>query len=250
MEKKVKTENFQFKDIDHEGMETLEAISGAERFNTWMFDTIKPYVSGNVLEIGSGIGNMSAIALKHTNELTISDIRDNYCSYLTDHFEDQVKDVLKIDIIDPDFDAKHKSLFASFDTIFALNIVEHVKDDQLALSNIKKLLKPKGKAVILVPAYQSLYNNFDRELEHYRRYTLNSLSHLFEVNNYTIIHRQYFNFFAIFGWWFSGKILNKKTVPSGQMKLFDALVPVFKLIDKILMNKIGISAIVVGEKDG
>jgi 2-polyprenyl-3-methyl-5-hydroxy-6-metoxy-1,4-benzoquinol methylase len=246
---KVKTEEFQFKDIDHEGMETLEAISGAVRFNTWMFDTIKPYVKGDVLEIGSGIGNMSSIALQHTQDLTISDIRDNYCSYLSNHFGDQVKDVLKMDIIDPDFDQKHQALFGSFDTVFALNIVEHVKDDVAAMKNIKKLLKPGGKAVILVPAYQSLYNNFDKELEHYRRYTLQSLTKILRPITTALFIGNILIFSPFFGWWFSGNVLKKKTVPSGQMKLFDTLVPAFKVVDKVLGNKIGISAIVVGEKD-
>ena len=153
-----------------------------------------------------------------------------------------------MDIIDPDFDQKHHNLFGSFDSIFALNIVEHVKDDSLAVANCKKLLKKGGRLIILVPAYQKLYNRFDEELEHYRRYTLKGLISLFKKNEFQIIHNQYFNFIAILGWWFSGSILRKKTIPKGQMKLYDSLVPVFKIIDKILLNKIGISAIVVGKK--
>lgn len=244
----IKTESFEFKAIDQEGLETLEAISQAYRFNNWMYKTIAPYCSGKILEIGSGIGNISKQFINNNQRLTVSDIRDNYCNYLRHNYSENVDDIKNINIVDKDFDTKHADIFGKFDSIFALNIVEHVKDDVLAIKNCKKLLKDGGNLIILVPAYQSLYNNFDKELEHYRRYTLKSLSNLFTINTINIIHKQYFNFFAIFGWWFSGAILRKKTIPEGQMKIYDMLVPVFRLIDKIILNKAGISAIVVGKK--
>lgn len=239
---------FEFKTIDQEGMQTLEAISQAKKFNQWMYQTIAPFCQGKILEIGSGIGNISSQFIEDKQRITVSDIRDNYCSYLTNHFDQKVDDVINIDIIDPDFDKKHHHIFETFDSIFALNIVEHVKDDEVAIANCKKLLKKGGNLIILVPAYQSLYNRFDTELEHYKRYTIKNLSALFSKNELEILHRQYFNFFAIFGWWFTGSILKKKTIPEGQMKLFDAFVPIFKVVDKLLFNKIGISAIVVGKK--
>lgn len=240
--------NFQFKEIDHEGMQTLEAISQANHFNHWMYHTIKPYCKGNILEIGSGIGNITKEFIKSDIKITASDIRNNYCSYLSNNYDDYLNDILLLDIIDPNFDQKFKKYFGSFDTIFALNIVEHVKDDNLAIANCKKLLKKDGHLIILVPAYQALYNKFDKELEHFRRYNLKTLSKLFTDNHLEIIHRQYFNFVAILGWWFSGSVLKKKTIPEGQMKLYNSLVPIFKIIDKIVLNKIGISSIVVGKK--
>ena len=70
--------------------------------------------------------------------------------------------------------------------------MEHIKDDHLAIKNMVKLLKPGGNLVILVPAYQALYNNFDTTLEHYRRYNKKSLTSL--MGNYgEIISAFYFN---------------------------------------------------------
>jgi hypothetical protein len=126
-------------------------------------------------------------------------------------------------------------------------VVEHIKDDNLAISNAKKLLKHDGNIIILVPAYQALYNRFDIVLEHYRRYNEQRLNSLLS-NHFTLIHSQYFNFIGIFGWFFSGSILKKKTVPAGQMSLFNKLVLLFKMVDKLLMNKAGLSVISVGKK--
>ena len=52
---------FSFKEIDEEGMETLKAISEANKFNEWMYERIAPDCSGKILEIGSGIGNISCL---------------------------------------------------------------------------------------------------------------------------------------------------------------------------------------------
>lgn len=54
---------------------------------------------------------------------------------------------------------------------------------------------------------------------------------------------------GIFGWWFSGSILRGKTIREWQMKLYNMLVPIFKLIDKMMMNKVGLSVITFGTKN-
>jgi hypothetical protein len=63
-----------------------------------------------------------------------------------------------------------------------------------------------------------------------------------------VVNSQYFNLAAIAGWWFSGNILKKETIPTGQMRLYNALVPIFKVIDKLVFNRVGISVIVEGIK--
>lgn len=244
------SDNYKFKDIDQEGMDTLNVVGEADRFNTWMYQTVKPYCSGNILEIGSGIGNISDYFLDNNEEITLSDIRQNYLDILGKKHQgkDNLKGLLLLDIIDPEFDSKFADYFETFDSIYALNIVEHVKDDLLAIENIKKLLKPGGLMIILVPAYQKLFNIFDEELEHYRRYNMKMLDQLMVKNSLDIVHHQYFNFIGIFGWWFSGSVLKKKTIPEGQMKLYNMLVPIFRIVDKVIGRSMGLSVISVGKK--
>jgi hypothetical protein len=109
-------------------------------------------------------------------------------------------------------------------------------------------LKEGGNLVILVPAYMSLYNRFDEELGHYRRYTKKSLEKIFTANSLEIIHRQYFNFAGIPGWYVSGKIQKNRTIPGSQMAFYNRLVPVFRLFDKLILNSAGLSVIMVGRK--
>lgn len=244
------SKQFKFKEIDSEGLETLDVISDAVKFNNWMYQTIRPFCSGRILEIGSGIGNISALFIHSNQTITLSDIRENYTSLLVKKFTNHanLEEVVLLDLVAENFQEKYASYLETFDTIFALNVVEHIEDDKQAIENCKLLLKKGGRLIILVPAYQSLYNVFDQELFHFRRYTTRSLKNIFEKNDLKIINSQYFNSIGIIGWYISGKIQKNKTIPKNQMKIFNFFVPVFKIIDLILFKKIGLSAIVVGEK--
>jgi 2-polyprenyl-3-methyl-5-hydroxy-6-metoxy-1,4-benzoquinol methylase len=241
--------DFAFKEIDREGLETLQAIAEADRFNEWMYKTILPYCKERILEVGSGIGNISTFFIRDGHQIMLSDIRENYCQFLRMQFGDKPNcaGVLQLDLVHPAFDQEYATHLSSFDTVFALNVVEHINDHELAVKNALKLLKEGGHLVILVPAYQQLYNRFDKELEHYRRYTRKTLLGLMSPH-VEILHSQYFNCAGIPGWFFSGKILRKKTIPKGQMSLFNKLVPVFRLVDKLIANRAGLSVIAAGRK--
>jgi len=241
---------FNFQEIDPEGQDTLEVIAKADRFNKWMFETILPFCAGSILEVGSGIGNISHFFLESGLRITLSDIRSHYCDVLKNTFSGAktLEEILLINLADRDFENTYVKYRETFNTVFALNVVEHIQDDRSAIRNCRFLLKKGGKLIILVPAYQMLFNNFDMELGHFRRYTKHSLKSLFVENEFEVIHSQYFNMIGILGWFVSGKLMGKKSIPKGQMGLYNKLVPVFRIMDKITFQRIGLSVIAVGRK--
>ena len=239
--------DFKFREIDSDGWDTLDVISEAYQFNEWMFDEIKKFCTGKVLEIGSGIGNISAKFIAAGYDITLSDIRENYCTILREKFP--ARPVVQMDLTHPGFDVEYAGHLSCYDSIFALNVVEHIQDDSLAIANCFKLLKYGGSVVILVPAFQELYNRFDAELEHYRRYNRSMLNGLLVQNNFRVAHSRYFNFMGIPGWYFSGKLQNNRTIPRWQMGIYNKLVPLFKIVDKCLFHTVGLSVISVGVKD-
>lgn len=240
----------EFIENDVIGEATLDVISRADHFNNWMYQTIKPFCRGKVMEIGCGIGQMSGFFLRDNFEIALADIRKGYCKRVRETFSNfpNLLGVELMDLVDPDFDKKFSKYFDHFDTVYSLNVVEHIHADILALKNANKLLKKGGRLIILVPSYQWLYNGMDQELAHYRRYTISSLSKVFQAADFQVIHQQYFNFIGILGWFVNGKILGNKMVTNGQMDLYNLLVPAIKLVDKIIFNSAGLSTIVVGEK--
>lgn len=238
---------FDYKEIDEEGKETLETIAAAVNFNKWMFDTISPFCNGSILEIGSGIGNISQFFFAGKKNIHLSDIRKHYRDTLAEKFKQYKPEVLDIDLVDKDFEYNHPHLLNNFETVFALNVVEHIENESLAMHNCKKMLKQDGRIIILVPAYEILYNRFDKELGHHRRYDKRMLNNLLS-KHFEILYSQYFNMAGIVGWYLSGSVMKKKVIPKKQMKLYDSLIPLFKIIDKIIFNSAGLSVISVGKK--
>jgi 2-polyprenyl-3-methyl-5-hydroxy-6-metoxy-1,4-benzoquinol methylase len=233
------------------GSETLFIIKDANEFNMWMYQTIRPYCSGEILEIGSGIGNISQFFLRDGYQITLSDVRNDYCKKLRDRFSafENLRGIIHLDIVHSDFEKEYQDHFSKYDTIFALNVIEHVHDDNLAIQNCRALLKSAGKLIILVPAYPQLYNSFDKGLQHYRRYTKKSLNLLVTKNNFVILKSQYFNAVGILGWFISGKLQKNRTIPKGQMKVYDNLMPVIRTIDRILLNQVGLSVITLAQSN-
>jgi SAM-dependent methyltransferase len=63
----------------------------------------------------------------------------------------------------------------SVDVLIMLNVLEHIENDVLALKKAFQLLKPGGKLIIEVPAGPSLYDAYDAQLQHFRRYSAEEL---------------------------------------------------------------------------
>ena len=156
-----------YKEIDIEGELILKSMSKGTKLNHWMYSQIKPYVKGKILEIGSGIGNISRYFIENGDEICLSDIRDQYLKLLREKYPDN--EVIKIDLVDSDFDVKHSKLFETFELVFALNVIEHIEEDRKALINLSKLLKPNGFMYILVQLIK-FYLIIDKILFHHRRY--------------------------------------------------------------------------------
>jgi 2-polyprenyl-3-methyl-5-hydroxy-6-metoxy-1,4-benzoquinol methylase len=238
---------FEYKDLDEEGLSVLDVISSADSFNRWMYDTIAPFCPGTILEIGSGIGNISQFFIKENKSIFVSDIRLNYRNFIKNKFDLDGKRVIDIDIADVDFQNKYSDLLGKFDSVFCLNVVEHIEDDNISIANMMQLLKAGGKLTVLVPAYHWLYNGLDVTLNHYRRYNKKSLVKLMSKHG-VVFDSFYFNAIGILGWFVSGKIFKNKTILQGEMKLYNSFVPLFKLVDRILFRKIGLSVVCVIKK--
>jgi SAM-dependent methyltransferase len=235
---------------DPVGLHTLHVIAKAERFNRWMYDQIKDHLKGEILEIGSGIGNISKLVIESDHSITLSDYNEEYCAILKEKFSGNrnVRDVIRIDLLHPEFEKKFLRQKEKFDCIFLLNVIEHIEDDKLSIRNCRFLLKPGGHLILLAPAYSWLYGTFDEQLGHYRRYTIKSMSELLQDQNFEIRSGSYFNVAGIAGWFLFGKIFRRRMLGKNAMSAFNSIVPFAKLTDKLMARKAGLSIIATGIK--
>jgi SAM-dependent methyltransferase len=236
---------------DLTGLETLEIFSGASEINRWLFEKINGFLQGEILEIGSGIGNISGFLLSEHPSVYLSDVRQEYCLRLENKFHGHphLRRIYQLNLAQPDFKNHYSDLLETFDTVIALNVVEHIQDDQTAIENATALLRIGGKLVVLVPAIPGLYNSLDRHLGHFRRYTKIELKKLLEQAGLKFGGCRFFNAAAIPGWWCAGSLLKEEIVTPSKLRLFNRLVPFFKIIDPLLSPFTGISLITSGIKN-
>lgn len=79
-----------------------------------------------------------------------------------------------------------------FRLVLALDFLEHVKNDQKVVREIKRVLKPSGMIIASVPAYSTLYSYWDKMLGHFRRYSKSDLIQLMKANNLEINFISYY----------------------------------------------------------
>lgn len=207
-----------------------------------MFDRLRRWVGRRVLEIGSGIGNLSAF-LVDSERLVLTDTREEYLDRLRTRFAKQPNIAVARLYLPNELGALAGQ---RFDTIICLNVLEHVDDDIAALQAMRRLLAPAGRLILLVPALPALYGTMDKALGHHRRYQRGSLTSLLDATGFKVAHVEYFNLAGIPGWWFAGKVLRRRMIPAASLKLYDALVPLFRL-ERLIPWRVGQSLIAIGE---
>ena len=89
----------------------------------------------------------------------------------------------------------------SFDVVGAFDVLEHCEPEGVALDEFARVLRPGGRLLMSVPAYQWAWSDFDEENGHHRRYTrdravLAVQRHGFEVLRVSYAFAGTFPFFA------------------------------------------------------
>lgn len=82
-----------------------------------------------------------------------------------------------------------------FDLVCMFDAIEHIEDDDRAMREVARVLRPGGRVFVSVPAYQFLYANNDRVAQHYRRYTRPRLRKVFEQAGLVVERNTHTNVF-------------------------------------------------------
>lgn len=225
-----------------------EAITRATRYMRWVTDVMRPYLGRRLLEVGLGHGG--------------------YCGYFgpleryvgVDLDAEAVEQARRarpeerievLDIAAPDVNSRLGA--EQFDTIVAINVLEHVPDDRAALGNLASILEPGGHLLLWQPALPMLYNDLDRLAGHVRRYTRASL--LGRVpDSLEPIDVAYMNPIGGLGWWLNGlkrkQSLNDRHV-NAQIAWFDRCgVPVSRALNPLTRRFFGQSIFLAARQRG
>jgi glycosyltransferase involved in cell wall biosynthesis len=226
--------------------QTLLRMKKLHRYNRWLFSKFRPFLGQRVLEVGSGIGNITKF-LVNRDLVIATDVEPEYLALLKNTFRNYRKIMVEnFDISGTDIE-RYRGY--RIDSVISFNVLEHVKEDEKALGNVFGLLEPGGRFHLFAPAHQWLFGTMDRNLGHYRRYGKEELRKKLENAGFRVLLLKYFNRAGILGWFLNGKVFGRKELPSFQLRLYNSLVPLFK-IEEILPLPFGASLVAVAEKPG
>jgi SAM-dependent methyltransferase len=235
----------------YSGHENLEIVSQNNRFNNWIYDEILPGLKGDILEVGSGIGTFSEKIIRDfpLSHITLTDISLAYVKRLEKRFSksnNNNDDNNNISICKLDLNCKEdydKIGYERFDSIIAINVLEHVENDIYALQQLHKLLKNGGMLIILVPCHKFLYNIIDKKIGHLRRYSKKDLEFKITKTRFNVERMFYFNMLGIIGWYVNGNLAKSPKINRNASELFGRIVPLLKYAEKMTAKKIGLSII-------
>lgn len=149
-----------------------------------LIDTIATTKNPSIVSIGCGNGTELQF-LQSKGRVTGLDID----SQVVTHCKAKGFDVIQADLL-------NNALSERFDIVVAMDIVEHIKDDQKAIQALYALLKPGGSVIITVPAFPFLWTELDEltDFPHHRRYTRASLKKIIKKQGMQVTLCSYYNF--------------------------------------------------------
>ena len=215
-----------------EGLRNLLAMRHAANYNAWTMERLQPWMGQRVLEAGCGIGSLTHHMVGR-ERLVAVDVNPDYVSRLRSHMMHSPN--VRIEAMDlTDSGAYDRLLDEDLDTVLCSNVLEHLPDDDQVLRDFHRVLRPGGRAVVLVPFGAWMYGTLDEAIDHQRRYDRRDLAEKMVRSGFEVEAMFGFNHLAWFGWVLNGKLLKRRTLPSGQVRLFDMVVPGLRLVDSLL----------------
>ena len=133
----------------------------------------RPPAGGRLLEIGCGTGHNLEM-LSEFGQLDALEL------------DDTARAVAEMRLGRPVMDSPLPELRGvpqrTYDLVAALDVIEHIDDDEASIASIATLLKPGGKLVMTVPAHEWMWSAHDVVSHHKRRYSKRSLKKLIEAS--------------------------------------------------------------------
>ncbi len=211
------------------------AMRKALRYHRWVFDSFARFLQGPVLEVGSGHGIYTRWLRQRGHEVIASDVDPAACTAIAAEFADDAGvGTVCMDGIEP-----AKLAGRAISSIAAVNVLEHIEDDARFAASAAELLLARGggRMAVFVPALPSLFGPMDKLAGHHRRYRGTDLRRLLETAGFEIVRLRSFNGVGGLGWWLNSVFARPKSLADGaiqsQVGIFNALVPLFRLVDPV-----------------
>ncbi len=222
----------------------LDTFSRARNWRSYWASVVRPYIAGDVLEVGAGIGANIA-------PVNNSQVRSIHCLEpdpgLATHLSWAAREIPGATVsVGTICDLSGRL----FDTILYIDVLEHIEDDKSELARAVRLLKPAGRLIILAPAHEALFSCYDNALGHCRRYNRRTLS-LCSPPGCRLEKMDYLDSVGLLASSANKVMLKQSVPPLWQILLWDrCMVPLSRALDRLLGYRLGKSIVAVWVRVG
>lgn len=198
------------------------------RYRRYQYDLIAPHCGRSVLEVGAGLGEFAAL-FTGRDRVVATDVDAGAVKVMNERFADR-----------PEIEARQLDLEGEIgidepvESVVAINVLEHFEDDVATLKALAGLVTPGGSIVLWVPAYQSLYGEFDRSVGHFRRYSPQMAREAVTNAGLTCELSRPVNLLGGLAWWAAVRRGGTGSPNSKLVEIYDrVVVPASRVLDRV-----------------
>jgi len=213
---------------------SIPSVKSSDQLLQWVYQLIRPYTKGGILEVGSGDGDMASLFVLDKAPLSVSDPHARNCYALKKMFEGEplIQRIRRIDLLHKEFNTKYERYLDKFDTVMCLHSIDHQNDHSLMLNNAKKLLSNRGRLIVLLPAWAALFGESDEGFHDWLKCNHRHLRKLLG-RDVEFLNTQYFT------------LLKPPIASNPPVDQYHQEVPIFEVSEKKSLCRRGLSVIVV-----
>jgi hypothetical protein len=232
-------------DLPYVGQE-LDVFAHAKRWKRYWSSCVRPFLTGDVLEVGAGIGANTPMLTPHL-------VRSWTCLEPDAKLAQRAAAALAADsstaqcqVLVGTTQTVQENL--RFDTLLYIDVLEHIEQDKEELERAATLLNKGGNLIVLSPAHQWLYTAFDESIGHFRRYDRAGLTAC-GPSSCTLRRLWYLDSVGLLASCGNRFLLHQAMPELRQILFWDRyLVPCSTLTDRLLFHRAGKSILAVWTK--
>ena len=221
------------------GIDNLEVMREAKNYNRYLASLVAAQVKvgDKVLDFGAGAGTFALPLIEQGVDIVCVEPDPDLKAHLQWSGATVYASLAEINK-------------ESVGLVYTLNVLEHVHDDTATMRELADKIKPGGRLLVYVPAFDVLYSAMDRKVGHVRRYRRAALVDLVTATGLRVIEAKYadsLGFVAALLYRVLGN--DGGDINRGALLLYDRLAfPISRVLDRVVWRWIGKNLVVIAVK--
>jgi SAM-dependent methyltransferase len=207
---------------------------------------IQPFLTGDILEVGAGIGSNTRFLDPGGNGRWVCLEPDPVlASQLIKNLEEHYEETERGRAYETVCGTLASLTYQQFDTIIYIDVLEHIENDREELSQAASHLRPGGHIIVVSPAHQRLFSPFDAAIGHLRRYNRPTLRRVAPAS----LRLEKMRYLDCAGMILSAanRLLLRQSMPTkAQLRFWDRwTIPISRVFDRLFLYSVGKTIIAV-----